>query len=231
MNTYQYPQKKIIDLDSYARKDLFNVFKQYDNPTISVTAEVDATTLKQATKENGYSFFIALVYCFSKVMNEIPEFRHRVVDDQLCEFETVDPGYTVLLENKTFSFCDSKHDHEFYAFHQALNDDIEKTRQTPDVVIKDKSHMFFVSSIPWVSFTHFQQPYFSHYGYNPVITIGKKMGLRNNDFIVPIALQCHHGVVDGYHLGLFYEHLEFHIKELSSELLSHYNTRKISYKF
>ncbi|GAA6168605.1 CatA-like O-acetyltransferase [Sessilibacter corallicola] len=231
MGAYRYPQKKLIDLDSYARKDLFHVFKQYDNPTISVTAEVDVTDLKHATKENGFSFFIALVYCFSRVMNEIPEFRHRVVNDELCEFESVDPGYTVLLEDKTFSFCDSKYNQEFYAFNQSLSDDIAQTREKPDLAIKDKNHMFFISSIPWISFTHFQQPFFSHYGYNPVLTIGKKIGSRRKDFIVPIALQCHHGVVDGYHLGLFYEHLEFQIKELSSELLRHYNKREISYKF
>lgn len=201
------PSKYLIDLDTYKRKALLDVFLQYDVPFLSATVEIDITPVRVCSKQHQLNLFTCLLYCITKAVNSVPELRHRYIDNKLYEFDYVEPGYTVSQSDGTFSFCDSKYIQRFENFHQTILDDIAKAKIAPDIGVKDKSHMFFVSNIPWISFTHFQQPFFRAYGFNPVITIGKHTE-RDGKRHAPIALQCHHGTVDGLHIGLFFSHLE-----------------------
>lgn len=210
------PSKALIDLQTYKRRDLFNVFSQYENPQISATVEVDLSMLKHACKRHNLHFFSSLVYCLSKTMNQILEFKHRVIDGQLYEFSRTDPGFTVSLPDNTFNFCDSTHIDNFEQFLAKIAQDIELAKKQNNQAIKDKHHMFFISNIPWFSFTQFQQPYFSHYGYNPVITIGRNMAKLEPDFVLPIALQCNHATVDGFHMGRFFQLLNTNIEVLAN---------------
>ena len=69
-----------------------------------------------------------------------------------------------------------------------------------------KHHMFFITTVPWLSFTAFTHPYDPLYAYIPVITLGKFVA-RGDTWVMPVAVQAHHGVVDGIHLAQFYEAL------------------------
>lgn len=212
------PSKTLVNLEAYPRKELFNIFSQYENPHISTTVEVDTSLLKHACKQRGLHFFTCLTYCLSMTMNQITEFKHRVINGKLYTYDRIDPGFTVSLPNNSFNFCDSFHIENFNRFHDQMKSDIQDAKSANNQVIKDKHHMFFISNIPWFSFTQFQQPYFSHYGYNPVITIGKNISKLKPDFVLPIALQCHHATVDGFHLGRFYQLLNDHIDSLACSL-------------
>lgn len=46
-------------------------------------------------------------------VNGVPALRHRLIDDELWEFVRVDPGYTILLQDDSFSFCDARHFDDF----------------------------------------------------------------------------------------------------------------------
>ncbi|GAB2191370.1 CatA-like O-acetyltransferase [Sessilibacter sp. MAH2] len=201
------PEKRLVDLNTYKRRELLEVFLQYDVPFLSATVEVDITTVRECAKNNDLNLFTCLLYCLTKTVNSIPELKHRYINNHLYEFDYIEPGYTVSQADGTFSFCDSKYVSRFERFHQTILNDIAQAKESPDTGVKDKSHMFFVSNIPWISFTHFQQPFFRPYGFNPVVTIGKHID-RDGRRYAPVALQCHHGTVDGLHIGLFFNRLE-----------------------
>ncbi len=195
-----------IDFENYPRRALFEAFKDRDVPFFSVTAPIDITHFKRFVDDHHCGFFVSLGFLISKAVNLVPELRHRIIDGELFEFEQVDPGYTVLLNDRTFSFCDSLYYEDFETFRSYANTRIRQARESPDCSTGEKHHMFFITNLPWFSFTSITHPYDKKYGCIPVISIGKYLE-QSGKLVVPIGIQVHHGVVDGLHVGEFYEHL------------------------
>ena len=198
---------KKIDPDNYNRRGLFNSFKDRDIPYFSTTCNIEIQNLKKFVKLRSISFFVSLSYIISVSVNRIPQLRHRIIDGELYEFKIVDPGYTVLLDDETFSFCDSKFFEDFHTYYEYAIARIEEVKNRPDQNNADKNHMFFITSIPWFSFTSFVHPYDKLYSSIPIITIGKYFE-QGDSWLIPIAIQVHHGVVDGLHVGKYYDCLE-----------------------
>ena len=198
---------KKIDLDNYNRRGLFNSFKDRDIPYFSTTCNIEIQNLKKFVKLRNISFFVSFSYIISVSVNRIPQLRHRIIDGELYEFKIVDPGYTVLLDDETFSFCDSKFFKDFDTYYEYAIARIEEVKNRPDHNNADKNHMFFITSIPWFSFTSFVHPYDKLYSSIPIITIGKYFE-QGDSWLIPIAMQVHHGVVDGFHVGKYYDCLE-----------------------
>jgi chloramphenicol O-acetyltransferase type A len=200
------PNKREIPLDQYARADILRAFNDRLMPQFSTTCEVDVTGIKRHCASSGESFFIAMSYAVSRAVNAVPELRHRFIGGKLVEFERVDPGYTVAREGDLFSFCDSVYDADFGRYRDQAIANMEAVKVAPDLTVTEKHHMFFITSIPWFSFTAFTHPYDPIYGYIPVITLGK-FTERADGVFMPVAIQVHHGVVDGLHVGRFYSAL------------------------
>jgi chloramphenicol O-acetyltransferase type A len=197
---------KKIDLETYPRRALFEAFKDREVPVFSVTNLIEISAFKPFIDQNGYGFFVAISFLISKAVNQVPELRHRLICGELFEFEKVDPGYTVLLDDRTFSFCDSKYFEDFEAYRKYAEKRIDAVKKRPDLETWDKHGMFFITNLPWFSFTSITHPFGEQYASIPIISIGKYFE-QNGSLIVPIGIQVHHGLVDGIHIGDFYENL------------------------
>lgn len=195
-----------IDIATYKRRGMLCAFKDRDIPFFSTTSHVDITNLKKFVDSHKSGFFLAISFLITKSVNLIPELRHRIIDGELFEFSRVDPGYTVLLDDETFSFCDSNYVDSFKEYSELSAAKIKEVKDCPDHGFEEKHHMFFITNIPWFSFTSIVHPYDKKYGYIPVIAIGKYF--KDGDkLLVPIGIQVHHGLVDGIHVGKFYQSL------------------------
>lgn len=197
------PAKHAIPLASYPRVDILHAFKDRLMPQFSTTCEIDITGIKRGCDTHENSLFIALSYAVTRAANAVPAFRQRIIDDVLYEFERIDPGFTVARENDLFSFCDAEYHENFSRYREIAITRMATVKQAPDLSVGEKHHMLFISAIPWFSFTSFTHPYSPVYGYIPIITVGKYTE-RNGRFLMPVAVQVHHGVVDGVHVGRFY---------------------------
>ena len=195
--------KTAVDLASYKRRDIFQAFNDRLMPQFSTTCEVEVSGIKRMAEELGESFFVAMSYAVARAVNAVPEFRHRVIDGVLYEYDCVHPGYTVAREDDLFSFCDSRFDPHYPSYRDHALASMAAVRVEPDLGVGDKHQMFFITSIPWFSFTAFTHPYEPLYGYIPVITLGQYSGI-NGVGTMPVAVQVHHGVVDGIHVARFY---------------------------
>ncbi len=197
-----------IDMRHYMRKAQFNAFKDREIPYFATTSNVDITNMKKILDNNNLGFFISVSFIICKAINSIPELRHRIIGDELFEFNRVDPAYTVLLDDDTFSFCDGRYFDDFTEYLKYAKEAIGKAKTCPDLDNKEKQHMFFITNIPWFTFTSFVHPYYQKYGSIPIITVGK-YAIQSDKLILPIAIQVHHGVVDGVHVGKFYSSVSY----------------------
>ncbi len=76
-------------------------------------------------------------------------------------------------------------------------------------------NVFYVSSLPWVSFDSFNLNIADITNiFTPIFTMGKYYG-DNNKIWLPLAVQVHHAVCDGFHVGKFLTELQKLCDELA----------------
>lgn len=204
MNTIS---RQEIDLSSYKRRGMLEIFSKKLIPFVSTSSNVDITIFRKKVKENNLRFFASICFALTKVANEIPQFRHRILDNKLYEYSSIDPGYTVLLPDCEFSFCSTRHSTDFPTFYKNVLKDIENVLSDKNESNEDNNHQFYITSVPWFSFTSLTHPYDPVNGTIPIVALGKYFE-ENGVCKMPVGLQIHHGIMDGYHMGLFYEKLQ-----------------------
>ena len=145
---------KKIQFTEPHRKKHFDFFRNFDQPHFNICANVDVTKLLKLVKSKGFSFNTVMVYCVSKIANDIVEFKQRVRNDYAIEYDIVHPSFSVATEvSDVFSFCPVAYRESFSAFYEAATEMIEKVKKNPIFEDEERDDYLFLSSIPWISFT------------------------------------------------------------------------------
>lgn len=201
--------KKYIDIETWPRKQHFLFFKEMDYPHFNITANVDITTTFSYVKENNLSLFKTLVYLTTKAANNVTEFRYRLDNDKVVEYEMIHPSFTYLTQQEVFSFCTVDYLDDFKQFLIGVNNKIAEL--TGSVDMEDdpaRNDRIFITSIPWVSFTSITHP-FNLDSSDSVPRIGWGKYFNENDKIkLPLSVQAHHALMDGLHVGKYFNHLQ-----------------------
>lgn len=205
---------RYVDLSNWPRRTHFQMFKAFDYPHFNLTAAVDLAVFYPAVKQRESSFSIALVYVLARAANAIPEFRQRIRGEQVVEHEVVHPSFTVLVENDLFSFCSVPYEADFAAFAQGALEQIAHVKE--NLTLEDEPHqddLLFMTSLPWVSFTGVMHPIHMHpVDSVPRIAWGKfvREGARIH---MPLSVQGHHALMDGLHVGRYFEQVQALLNE------------------
>lgn len=205
---------KYIDKLIWSRAELFDFFSTVDHPFYSTTFRVDVTQLHKYTKSHGISFYYALTYLVTKAINQVENFRYTIHD-----------GKVALLEERIPSFTDIKKDSEqFYVVTVRCQDSMEKFCR----IAKEKSHtqttfidqteegdeLIYMSCLPWLDLTGCtHERNLDIDDMIPRITWGKIMA-QNGRETLGMSVEVNHRIIDGVHIGRFYEGLQKMIDEL-----------------
>jgi len=200
---------KTIDLAGWPRREHYLFFKSFDYPYFSLCADMDITHFLPMIKERKISFTAAIMYLVARVANGIPEFRQRIREDGPIEHDIVHPSATILSKDDLFTFCTAIYKEDFLAFAKDTEQEILRIKTEPSLEEKiDDDSMLFMTSIPWVSFTSFMHPV----KLSPADSVPRfawgKFREEGQKFIMPLAVQGHHALMDGLHAGLFYEEFQ-----------------------
>jgi chloramphenicol O-acetyltransferase type A len=201
-------QSQTIDLSTFPRREQFLFFKNLAYPYVGLTAEIDVTDVKAFTRARGESFFLAMNYVVAKAANRIPEFRMRVRGEGIVQYPCCGTSHTLLLPDNTFVYCTLYHGKPYLEYVNYAEAEQKRTLTagwTPDNDEVDA--LYFVSAIPWVHYTALIQPVRGGSDSNPRISFGKYEE-RSGRLLMPLSILAHHSLVDGYHLGLFYQYVD-----------------------
>lgn len=200
---------RYIDLEIWSRREHFNVFSSWDNPHFNMCANIDLTSFYSYIKQHTISFNLAVVFTLTKTANAIPEFRYRIRNGRVIEHDIVHPSSTILGKDNVFSFCAMDYMEIFSDFAVNASEKIDRVKKRPRLIEEnqDRDDWLFLTAIPWVSFTSFMHPMTFPVDSVPRFAWGKFY--RENDFIkMPLSVQGHHAVMDGLHLGFYYQKLQ-----------------------
>ena len=208
---------RTLDLCASPRAAHFAYFSAMANPYVGVTVETDITAFMKTRKHAGLPFFLSFVYCVGRAANAVPEHRQRTLNGSVVEFDACDTSHTVLRDDGAYSYCRLNCTQPFERFlpeAMARNEAAKAQANLDDG--EDGVSLLFLSSLPWLHYSALQQPVPTPADSNPRITWGQ-YATADGRTTLPVTLLANHALVDGVHLGRFYDALRDELHSFARE--------------
>src|SRR5437588_4222391 len=200
---------RYLDIESWARRDLFEFFRGYEKPHFNICTQVDVTSLLGLLRDRpGISVSLAYLYFALRAANEIEPFRYRLKDGQVMVYDVINGGTTVLLPNESFSYAYFDYVEDFEKFLLGGAQSIKKVQAEGLLKPTMRDDLIYFTVLPWVSFSSFAHARTPGRGESvPRIAFGKFTS-ENKRTRLPISVEVHHALMDGLHVGRFLARLE-----------------------
>lgn len=207
---------KLIDVETWNRREYFKAYQGTDFPYINIGAELDITQLLAFSKHHGLSSYLSMIHVAHMTALSIENFRYRIKGGVPVELETMLATFTHLpSEDALFINVTPPFSEDPIEFNRLAKDQIQRQGIDPCfTTLKGRLDHVLYSAIPWVQYTHFVRS-ISRAGVdsNPKISWGKYFK-RDGRTLAPFSLQVHHGLMDGHHVGHYFEQIQARIHRL-----------------
>jgi chloramphenicol O-acetyltransferase type A len=198
--------KHLIDLETWPRREHFAFFSAFEEPFFGLVANVDCTAAQAEAKRLGVSFFLYYLYHAMAAANEIEEFRYRIEDGQVYCYDRIHASATLGRPDHTFAFSFIEQADTLASFIAAAEAEIAAVQASTGLRLSDltaRPDVVHCSALPWVRFTGLTHARsFGHPDSCPKISFGQVF-TEGNTLQMPLSVNLHHGLGDGYHVGLF----------------------------
>lgn len=197
-----------IDRNSWKRKEYFEHYFKNIPCTYSMTVKVDITQIKKKQMK----LYPAMLYYITTIVNRHSEFRTAINQSgELGIYDEMIPSYTIFhKDTETFSDIWTAYMPDFETFVAAYENDMQRYGSNHGMIGKPDvpENAFTVSMIPWSTFESFNLNLQKGYDYLiPIFTMGKYYK-EDEKIILPLAIQVHHAVCDGFHICRFVNELQ-----------------------
>lgn len=208
---------KSIDLETWDRKNHFNVYKDVTFPHFGVTVPTDITVVRNFCKREGLSIFKMLMYLSMRSVNRIPNFRTRIRGAEVVEHAIIHPRFTTMLKNDLYSYCEAEYSENPLKFMENCDEALLALDDVPYLFPDpERDDVVSVTSLPWFSYTAIQHPIQTDpLNSLPWICWGKHFQEQDR-IMLPLSFQCHHCLADGVHIGRFYEQMQSYIADIDT---------------
>lgn len=197
-----------IDRDTWARKEYFEHYFSNVPCTYSMTVKLDITKIR----ERQIKLYPAMLYYLTTIVNRHSEFRTSFNEnDELGIYSEMIPCYTVFHKHtETFSNLWTVYTSNIEEFLAEYENDILQYGNQKGMMAKPNvpSNNFSVSMMPWATFEGFNLNLQKGYDYlKPIFTMGRYYQKAGRT-LIPLAIQVHHAVCDGFHVCRFIDELQ-----------------------
>lgn len=198
---------KVIDIENWDRKKLFKMYTTSLKVVMNLTAEVDVTKVVKFAKTNNKKFYPCMIYLISKAVNMREEFRYGLNEKgELVLWDYVSPSYTDFdKETEKFNKFVTEYTSDFETFYNRIESDRNKNKHLHGFIENQPINAFDMTCLPWISYKSFDMHVdCSVPMYFPIISFGKYEE-HNKKFVLPLTINMHHALADGYHVSRFFE--------------------------
>lgn len=207
-----------FNVEKWQRKEHYHLYSEHVNCGFSLTAKIDITSLVNFISLRGYRFYPTMIYLLSSLVNRHDEFKLSKKDGELILWEKVHPSFTIFHnQTETFSslWCEYSDNIQTFMgnYHHQLTLHKDDAKLTPQP--NQAENIFYISSLPWVSFESFNLNIANTASnFTPIFTMGK-FYREGDKILLPLSVQVHHAVCDGFHVGRFVNELQTLCNELA----------------
>ncbi len=201
--------KQELDISTWNRKEHFEFFCKFEEPFFGTTIQFDCTKAYTKSKKLGVSFFVYYLHKTLVAVNNIENFRYRIENGKVFSYAKINVSSTILRDDKTFGFSEIEYDENLNTFIDNYNTEATRVKNTSGLFTREyNENIIHFSALPWINFTSISHSrYLSLPDSCPKFSFGK-MTEENGRKKMSLSVHVHHGLVDGYHLGLYFEEFE-----------------------
>lgn len=204
---------RVIDKDSYYRRDVFRHFSEDCKCSVSITARVDVTELAARSKQTGTKFYLNFLYLLCRTLNSRDDYRMAYLwqTEELICYDVIHPTQYVFHEDtETCSPVYSTYYEDYGEFYRHAEADLERAKESRDYGLDAANHpnWFDASYISWLSYDalHLELP--DGYLYlTPIVNWGRYRE-ENGRLLMPVSVRLNHAVADGYLVALVFRLLQ-----------------------
>jgi len=193
-----------VDLASWPRAGQFHLFRSYQSPHFALTSRIDVTAMTRQARAQGFSTYRACLFAIGAGVSAVPEMRTRIRGNKVVLHEKVDLSMTVPRGDGTFGYAYVPFEAEFARFDASCADIIARTAAGANLAANtgQRDDLIYLSCLPWIDFTSLNNAMPGPGDCIPRLSWGKFVdhGERRD---MAVAVEVHHALVDGAHLGAF----------------------------
>ncbi len=205
----------------FGRADQLAFFGGFDVPVLNIVAEVEARDFVAPAKVRGVPPFAVLLHALARASLDVEPFRWRLLKGDPLPVEGLLVSYTVIGADGNLNFSTFPHDEDLGVFLERYLADREEARAAPNLRLTSTEHRnyLFVTGLPWLRFTAIQHPIGRLADCSiPAIAAGR-FSFREGGVAFPLAVQAHHGLVDGLHVHQYMARVA-HLLDLTARELA-----------
>src|SRR5687767_12173273 len=199
-----------VDIAGWKRREHFELFRGFANPFFSVCVDVDATETWNACRQPGSpSFYVATLFHSLTAANATEAFRMRIRGDTVWVHDQVRASATVLRDDDTFGFAIFPPAPNLEEFNRSAPAEMAAARKAAPLVLPyvGEDDLVYHSSLPWMRFTAFTNALNGGKDSVPRVVFGK-CAQRGDRWLMPVAVEVHHALVDGLDVARYLETLQ-----------------------
>jgi chloramphenicol O-acetyltransferase type A len=197
-----------IDLKTWERAPLYELFGSFSEPFHGVCLRVDCTEAFRYAKNLRISVFLTLLHRSLAAANQVENFRTRIVDGEVWKYTTIHGGSAVGRANGTIGFGYYAYEPELIPFVRKASLEVERVKNRHDLQRNTGQDLIRFSVLPWFDFTSISHARdLATPDSAPRITFGKitETGGRST---MPVSIHVHHALADGLHVAQFVEQFQ-----------------------
>jgi len=202
--------KKRIDFKTWPRYQHYLFFKDYEIPRYNMTFPMDVSGLYNLCKQKGYRFYFYFMHTVISVMNQIENFRYRIENKEVFDEPIEYVSFTDLIEGTDlFKMVITDFKPNYVEFEKtAIQASLKQGSQLINLDTEKILNTVYITSFPWAKFTHFTHA--TKLGSTDSVprVSWSRFVEENGKKILNLSIEVHHGLVDGYHLGLLINQLQ-----------------------
>lgn len=203
--------KQLLDLAGWNRREHFEFFSKFEEPFFGLVSSVACTGALTESKRLGVPFFLYYLYHTMQAVNAVENLRYRIEANQVYCYERVHASATIGRPDHTFGFSFIEQQPDLEAFVRGAQVEIAAVQASSGLGLGPRTgrpDVIHFSALPWVRFTGLTHARsFTAPDSAPKISVGQTYP-EGAAVRMPVAVHVHHGLADGYHVGLFLQELE-----------------------
>ena len=194
---------KIVDKETYYRRDVLRHFSQDCKCSVSMTARVDVTGLVSYSRQTDTKFYLNFLYLLTKVLNSREDYRMGYLwqTDELICHDVVNPTQYVFHEDtETCSPVYSRYYQDYATFYENARRDLEEAKQSREYHLDAENHpnWFDASYISWLSYDSMNIELPDGYlFFAPIVNWGRYRE-ENGALLMPVSVRMNHAIADGF---------------------------------
>ncbi|CAN5622183.1 chloramphenicol acetyltransferase [soil metagenome] len=197
-----------IDLNTWVRGPLYDLFSKVSDPFHGVCLRVDCTETFRYAKASRTSLFLALLQRSLAAAQQVENFTTRIVDGAVWKYKVIHGESAVGRANGTIGFGHYTYQSNLQDFVREASLEVERVKNRNDLEKYPGQDVMLFSVLPWFDFTSISHARDSSWRDSaPRITFGKVTEAAGR-CTMPISIHVHHALADGLHVAQFVEQLE-----------------------